>query len=176
MSIDQFRTVERDGVEFPVDKVGFPVEACSRCQGSGHHSYCQRFGTTCFKCQGSGAVHAAGKAGKLAAEYHDTVREQSSATASTIVAGDEIRQHMGEQYRTVATVETTDVECGRSRIGNDPWVIHYSVDVTFTDGTSARIGSATWSRKVAVDRAPYVESAQQAQTAKLRRRLARAAI
>jgi hypothetical protein len=26
---------------------------CTRCGGSGHYSYCQRFGTTCFKCDGN---------------------------------------------------------------------------------------------------------------------------
>jgi hypothetical protein len=26
---------------------------CTRCGGSGHYSYCERFGTTCFKCDGN---------------------------------------------------------------------------------------------------------------------------
>lgn len=29
---------------------------CSRCGGSGKHSYCQMYGTTCFKCAGAGRV------------------------------------------------------------------------------------------------------------------------
>src|SRR5215470_11209158 len=29
---------------------------CSRCGGSGHYSYCQTYGTTCFKCAGDGAT------------------------------------------------------------------------------------------------------------------------
>lgn len=28
--------------------------ACSRCGGGGHYSYCQQYGTKCFKCHGSG--------------------------------------------------------------------------------------------------------------------------
>lgn len=29
---------------------------CSRCGGSGHYSYCQMYGTTCFKCAGAGVT------------------------------------------------------------------------------------------------------------------------
>ena len=34
----------------------FESETCSRCGGSGHYSYCQSYGTTCFKCAGTKAV------------------------------------------------------------------------------------------------------------------------
>lgn len=30
----------------------FESETCSRCGGTGHYSYCQTHGTTCFKCGG----------------------------------------------------------------------------------------------------------------------------
>lgn len=29
-------------------------DTCTRCCGSGHYSYCQMHGTTCFKCSGNG--------------------------------------------------------------------------------------------------------------------------
>lgn len=32
----------------------FERTTCSRCGGSGHYSYCQGYGTKCFKCHGSG--------------------------------------------------------------------------------------------------------------------------
>lgn len=32
----------------------FDVEPCSRCGGSGSYSYCQMYGTRCFKCAGKG--------------------------------------------------------------------------------------------------------------------------
>jgi mono/diheme cytochrome c family protein len=32
----------------------FENVTCSRCGGSGHYSYCQMYGTTCFKCHGDG--------------------------------------------------------------------------------------------------------------------------
>lgn len=31
----------------------FEYETCSRCGGSGSYSYCQRYGTVCFKCSGA---------------------------------------------------------------------------------------------------------------------------
>ena len=34
----------------------FEQETCSRCLGSGKHSYCQMHGDTCFKCGGKGSV------------------------------------------------------------------------------------------------------------------------
>jgi hypothetical protein len=30
----------------------FESETCSRCDGSGQYSYCQSYGTTCFRCRG----------------------------------------------------------------------------------------------------------------------------
>jgi hypothetical protein len=35
--------------------LGYTTE-CSRCGGSGHYSYCQMYGTTCFGCSGSGKM------------------------------------------------------------------------------------------------------------------------
>lgn len=32
----------------------FETEPCTRCGGSGSYSYCQMYGTTCFKCSGRG--------------------------------------------------------------------------------------------------------------------------
>lgn len=34
----------------------FETEACGRCGGGGSYSYCQMYGSTCFKCGGSGKV------------------------------------------------------------------------------------------------------------------------
>jgi hypothetical protein len=44
-------------------KLLFESVTCSRCGGSGNYSYCQMYGTTCFKCAGDGAtLTARGKA------------------------------------------------------------------------------------------------------------------
>lgn len=36
------------------NKPTFEFETCGRCAGSGHYSYCQMYGTTCFGCGGRG--------------------------------------------------------------------------------------------------------------------------
>lgn len=40
--------------EMRVNSNGMEIESCGRCGGSGHYSYCQMYGTTCFGCSGSG--------------------------------------------------------------------------------------------------------------------------
>ena len=37
-------------------KTSFEKQTCSRCGGSGQYSYCQSYGSTCFKCVGKGEV------------------------------------------------------------------------------------------------------------------------
>lgn len=46
----------------------FENETCGRCGGSGNYSYCQRYGTTCFKCSGVKAVLT--KRGTAAQAYY----------------------------------------------------------------------------------------------------------
>jgi hypothetical protein len=36
------------------NKSGFEIEICSRCGGSGKHSFCNSHGDVCFKCYGTG--------------------------------------------------------------------------------------------------------------------------
>lgn len=38
------------------NKMGFETTVCNRCGGTGHYSYCQAYGTRCFKCNGAGVV------------------------------------------------------------------------------------------------------------------------
>jgi len=45
----------------------FETEPCTRCGGSGSYSYCERFGTTCFKCRGNKVQFT--PRGKAALEY-----------------------------------------------------------------------------------------------------------
>lgn len=65
---------------------GFEREACTRCGGSGHYSYCQMYGTTCFKCAGQRFVLT--KRGAAAAAYCETLR---SKPHGEVKAGDKIR-------------------------------------------------------------------------------------
>jgi hypothetical protein len=50
----------------------FETQTCGRCGGSGHYSYCQSWGTTCFGCSGKGIVYS--KRGEAALQYGRTLR------------------------------------------------------------------------------------------------------
>lgn len=53
------------------------TETCTRCGGSGHHSYCQMYGTTCFGCGGSGRRYT--KRGAAAAAFLKSLRSKRLA-------------------------------------------------------------------------------------------------
>ena len=50
----------------------YETKTCGRCGGSGHYSYCQMYGTTCFGCSGKGKVYT--KRGMAALDYGKTLR------------------------------------------------------------------------------------------------------
>lgn len=59
------------------------TQQCSRCSGTGHHSYCQQWGSTCFKCGGNGRVYT--KKGAAAAAFLKGLR---SKRADAFVVGE----------------------------------------------------------------------------------------
>lgn len=66
--------------------VKIPVIAtrpCSRCGGSGHYSYCQMYGTRCFKCGGSGKEPCTPKGQK---KIPTTVDRLDKATIGDIIS------------------------------------------------------------------------------------------
>lgn len=64
----------------------FERETCSRCGGSGRYSWCQRYGSTCFKCGGKKEVLT--KRGASAARYMNTLLSRPYAD---VKVGDTIR-------------------------------------------------------------------------------------
>jgi len=50
-----------------VNKIGFEIETCSRCGGSGQYSYNQMTGSRCFKCHG--LKHTLTKRGSAARDF-----------------------------------------------------------------------------------------------------------
>jgi hypothetical protein len=64
----------------------FERVTCSRCGGSGSYSYCQRYGSTCFKCAGKKEVLT--KRGAAAALYMNNLLSRPYAEAKV---GDTIR-------------------------------------------------------------------------------------
>lgn len=62
------------------------TETCSRCGGTGQYSYCQRYGTKCFKCAGQKVTLT--KRGAAAAAWLEELR---SVPAGEVKVGDLIR-------------------------------------------------------------------------------------
>ncbi len=61
----------------------FEAKPCSRCGGSGEYSYCQTYGSRCFKCHGKGEVLT--KRGLAAQEHFNSLCVKP---ASEIKVGD----------------------------------------------------------------------------------------
>lgn len=88
----------------------FEAETCSRCGGSGHYSYCQRYGTTCFKC--AGAKQVLTKRGRVAQALYTSLL---SRPAYTLQPGDQIWDivvtmggDIGSKWYHVESVERKD--------------------------------------------------------------------
>ena len=84
------------------------TKVCGRCGGSGHYSYCQMYGTTCFGCAGRKVVFT--KRGLAANEY---LRKLRSKPATEINVGDQIQAESitmgGQPYSAWYTVESIAV-------------------------------------------------------------------
>jgi hypothetical protein len=61
----------------------FESKTCPRCGGSGHYSYCQMYGTVCFKCSGRGGILT--KRGAAAQNFLNDLR---SVEAKDLKVGD----------------------------------------------------------------------------------------
>lgn len=93
-------------------KTRFETETCSRCHGSGRHSFCERFRDICFKCGGNGLSLT--KRGKAARDYLEQI---STVPVESLKIGDRIRVRSitigGAPFEYVGTVTkiepTTDI-------------------------------------------------------------------
>lgn len=85
------------------EKLRLERETCSRCGGTGHYSYCQMYGTTCFKCGGRKEVLT-----KRGTEAMKFLKELRSKTAGEVKVGDTIKMGsvtMGEVWVKVEKIE-----------------------------------------------------------------------
>jgi hypothetical protein len=177
-TLEKFRTVTLAGVEFHVDRHGFPVETCGRCGGCGEYSYCERFGTRCFGCSGSGVTYAS----KIPAVEHGAWKDADRHARETVgwrmQAGDRIRRWGRTKTNAddprFAWREVASVERGRATgwqgSGDDKVEISWRSTITFVDGEVLEVGGEIWVRDARVDPAPYVARAQAAMVRKLQRR------
>jgi hypothetical protein len=101
----------------------FETEPCSRCGGTGQHSYCQMYGTTCFKCQGSGKQWTR-KDKPLAMAVQSARSEAESIHGTRAQVGDlvSLPDDDGQRFwRKLTGVEqipgTAEANCGWSATG-----------------------------------------------------------
>lgn len=177
--LDRFPTVTLAGFTFHVDRYGFPVEECGRCGGSGHFSYCQRFGTTCFGCGGSGVAYAAKLPAVQQSEWAQANKAAGTTVGHKMQPGDRVRRWGATKatkdepryaWHVVASVELGE-PCGWYKIGDgEQTACSWRATITFEDGEVVETGGENWVADARVDPAPYVERAQKAMVTKLRRR------
>lgn len=154
------------------DRYGFPIRECGRCHGKGRLAgFSNVRGGVCFGCSGAGTVYPKGKVGLAVADFQTALRAAVRPSTSALEVGDEItrtwatgsdcsRPAADAVWRTVASIEVTDEVCGRGFVGGVEVSVSYYRVITFTDGTSERVGSVVWSRRGrTVDPAPYVARA-----------------
>jgi len=72
-----------------VQKIVYETAPCSRCDGSGRHSYCPGYGDRCFKCGGNGTQLSRRGTAALA-KRNAWVAENVDMTAATVQVGDKI--------------------------------------------------------------------------------------
>ncbi len=95
----------------------YETETCSRCHGSGHYSYNQMTGTTCFKCHGHKVAYT--KRGQAAVAYAKKLR---SVLIADVKIGDRI--YWGNGGRCTVTAIEANVPTGTKykNQGTDEWI------------------------------------------------------
>ena len=100
-------------------RIVFEMGACGRCGGGGEYSYCQRYGTMCFGCNGSGkrlTRNGRAAANKLRAFLEKTY----SVPAREIAVGDRVRvSTMGGLKRGTVREVRADEDKNRGGI----WIV-----------------------------------------------------
>jgi hypothetical protein len=110
-------------------------ETCGRCGGSGHYSYCQTYGTTCFKCAGKKEVLT--KRGSAALAYLKTLR---SRKVSEVRVGDTVKMTGctlgGSVYEFWARVESITPHVQEGSSLKDGVMVPYRIEELCLVGTS----------------------------------------
>lgn len=124
----------------------FETQVCSRCNGSGSYSYCQDYGSKCFKCAGSGKTLT--KRGAAARAYLDTL---CTKPATEIRVNDRVLAHGvtngGKAFSYIGTVTNVQTRVLQRTVvrtlrqGTD--VIGISGTMTFNGEFVSSWGSST---------------------------------
>jgi hypothetical protein len=90
-------------------KTGFESEGCTRCGGLGHYSYCQAYGTMCFRCQGKRITLTA--RGAAAKKFFE---ESCMVPAESLKVGDVVKTRYG--FATITSIKPGDPNDGNKRL------------------------------------------------------------
>ena len=99
--------LEAEGAPYKEQLPGFESEPCSRCGGTGRYSYCQMYGTMCFKC--SGRKRLLTTRGKAAYAYY--VASLPTKRLNEIAVGDLVAIRPTERYRVAEVWVETGSGC-----------------------------------------------------------------
>src|SRR5262245_43139450 len=108
---------------------------CSRCGGSGQFSYCQRWGTTCFKCVGRKRVYT--KRGAAARRYMENLL---SVPASQLQPGMKVRalviskggEVIGDKWSLVEAIEDNAITKRGGSVRSDNSVDYSGINIVTT--------------------------------------------
>jgi hypothetical protein len=122
-------------------KLTYEMKTCSRCGGSGNYSYCQMYGTTCFKCGGrKRTLSAAGAKASLAIKAF--IAEHFSVPVEQLTPGTFIK--VDGVTRKVASVEpsgTTGSSTANGVTTTYPfWTLHLTKPVKGFMGPYSSMG------------------------------------
>ena len=103
----------------------FETETCGRCGGTGNYSYCQMYGTTCFKCRGAKRIYT--KRGAAARKFFD---DSCMVKASEVKVGDLL---LCESYGTksgfqMVTAVGNDDGCRWLDKETNEWKPYYTIE------------------------------------------------
>lgn len=116
------------------NELRFERETCSRCGGTGHYSYCQMYGTTCFKCAGRKEVLS--KRGELASAYLSQLR---SIRMDEVKVGDIVKMMAitmgGTPYDAWVKVEKVENDVQEGASLKDGVMVPYRMDVIVLSGS-----------------------------------------
>ena len=138
------------------NKLGFPVEVCARCIGSGVHSYNDIEGDACRQCGGGGyTIVQEAKAAWNA--YLQASRKAKECSACDLAVGDLVA--VGGQWRAIEAVAITPAVKGRSRVpGGEMVPSVFGAVLTIGGETIATTTANLYKRKPGtVDPRPFLD-------------------
>ena len=116
------------------NKYGFPIEECSRCDGSGRYSYNPRDGHTCFGCSGTGQAITK-PARKAWAALQQEISDRKRCSVQDLSIGDSIAVN-GKWCKVMAMAITPRVTMTQTIDGVEipiGWAIYLTLETKPAD-------------------------------------------